>query len=62
MKSKADQLVAVARTAKIVRDLQKAYFANRTKENLAASKGAERKLDRLLDDLGDPETALGLFA
>lgn len=43
-----EHLMAIAKQAKLVRELQVAYFKDRTKEHLIASKDAERALDKML--------------
>jgi hypothetical protein len=48
--------------ALLVRDVQvkqRAYFDNRTNENLVASKEAERKLWRAANQILDPPTLFG---
>jgi hypothetical protein len=60
MPSKTDFVHAIAEKAAEVRKAQKRYFADRTRENLAASKKVERELDVLLDEHGKAEGGLDL--
>jgi flagellar basal body-associated protein FliL len=48
----------LARRVKAVRDAQKAYFRDRTGEDLEESKRLERELDKIVKEILDDKPAL----
>lgn len=51
----------IIQLAKETRDAQKAYFKNRTKENLSRSMTLEYRLDKAIDEYLNPDPQMDLF-